>query len=514
MKLKISLITTIFVGLALVTLVSASYLLLTAQSNLTILPLNYWTQTSQGDFASDDLNNVDIISTSGDVKLGFYDNFDLRTAWSPQSGTWIIEDGKYVGTVNSASSEQFSINGDSSWTDYTVRGRVLIKSGTGSSNEQVGLIFRYSDADNWYAAKIVKAGSVGQLEFMKRVGGTPYYNLATYSFSLNEDQWYDLKVNVTGSSIKIYLDGILRIDFTDTSLSNGKIGTYIAYDLNSVGHFDDIQVIDNSGNILFEDNFDWKELNGTWAIENKEYSLQTSGDEGWSYFNDVSNHYSVDFDIEFLTTPADGVSKHGGVMIFANDKLQRYSTSGYTVDWIDRDSGYRIIRWDSGSYTILSTFSASVNENEWYHWKIIRDGSVIALYVNGTNIGNATDSTYNSGFIGLWGYSNNQHIHYDNIAVLAPSGTLLSLPYDTTYTPTEWVLISWNAETPSGTSVKFRTRTSSDGSTWSSWSSNYTVSGSSILSSNDRWIQYEATLETTNPAKTPILHDVSISYHP
>ena len=39
------------------------------------------------------------------------------------------------------------------------------------------------------------------------------------------------------------------------------------------------------------------------------------------------------------------------------------------------------------------------------------------------------------------------------------------------------------------------------------------MSGSTITSSSNRWIQYQATFTTNNAAITPILYDVTINYN-
>jgi hypothetical protein len=92
-----------------------------------------------------------------------------------------------------------------------------------------------------------------------------------------------------------------------------------------------------------------------------------------------------------------------------------------------------------------------------------------------------------------------------------PSGNLISSAFDAS-SIVSWKKIFWSTDIPAGTSVKFRTRTSPDGSSWSLWSDNYTVNGSSITNPDNRWIQYQAILETTDITQTPILHDVTIYY--
>jgi len=52
-------------------------------------------------------------------------------------------------------------------------------------------------------------------------------------------QWYDFKVEVSGTSIRCYLDGTLKIDVTDSSIDKGRIGCITT---RSHGHFDEVFV--------------------------------------------------------------------------------------------------------------------------------------------------------------------------------------------------------------------------------------------------------------------------------
>ncbi|MEW5761282.1 MAG: hypothetical protein AB1779_11020, partial [Candidatus Thermoplasmatota archaeon] len=95
------------------------------------------------------------------------------------------------------------------------------------------------------------------------------------------------------------------------------------------------------------------------------------------------------------------------------------------------------------------------------------------------------------------------------------TGTYISPIKDTgiSNTPLEWLEISWSATLPAGSSIKFNTRTSADSTSWTSWSSDYTSSPSSITSQSNRYIQYRAILSTTDISVVPILSDVTITYN-
>lgn len=89
------------------------------------------------------------------------------------------------------------------------------------------------------------------------------------------------------------------------------------------------------------------------------------------------------------------------------------------------------------------------------------------------------------------------------------SGIWISDVVDLTYVDSFTSLTS-SVTTPDDSSVTFETRTSADASSWSSWQS---VSGSTIQSLENRYIQIKATLaSSTDRDDAPILHSISINY--
>lgn len=89
------------------------------------------------------------------------------------------------------------------------------------------------------------------------------------------------------------------------------------------------------------------------------------------------------------------------------------------------------------------------------------------------------------------------------------SGSWTSESIDLTYVDS-WDSFDVTELTPGDSSITFETRTSSDQVSWSSWQS---VSGSTIQSAENRYIQVRATLNaTTDRTQTPTLLSVSIDY--
>ncbi len=103
---------------------------------------------------------------------------------------------------------------------------------TGSSVRDARVAFRYTDASNHYAVTI--DSSSGNIVVNKRVNQTytPLNTVAHGGFLAST--WYTLTVELLGTSIKTYINGVLKNNFTDGTYSTGKIAlgsTYVAVNL-------------------------------------------------------------------------------------------------------------------------------------------------------------------------------------------------------------------------------------------------------------------------------------------
>jgi len=97
----------------------------------------------------------------------------------------------------------------------------------------------------------------------------------------------------------------------------------------------------------------------------------------------------------------------------------------------------------------------------------------------------------------------------------APSGTVESPPLDA-ISFARWGRISWKAETPRGTAVTFQGRsgnTEEPDRTWSDWGEELKDPASAVLNlPAARFVQWRAVLETDDPDRTPVLHEVTVSF--
>lgn len=100
-----------------------------------------------------------------------------------------------------------------------------------------------------------------------------------------------------------------------------------------------------------------------------------------------------------------------------------------------------------------------------------------------------------------------------NDSLFYPSGTFISgtINFRNSHTQMNLTTIEWVSAEPSNTTITFQTRTSSDGSSWSDWSSN-TSNGATINSTRNQYLQYKAILSTTDTSVSPNVTRVVINY--
>ncbi len=152
--------------------------------------------------------------------------------------------------------------------------------------------------------------------------------------------------------------------------------------------------------------------------------------------------------------------------------------------------------------------------NQWYNLKLEVSGTTFKVYVDGLLQFTGSDATYVPARIGLLAYGGARQ-EYDDVTVAGnytSPGTFLSRIADAGNGAT-WSTLSAVTTTPAGTSLAFETRTGDtvvpDGS-WSGWSA--LGANGAVTSPAGRYLQYRASLATTNLAVTPVVEAVTLRY--
>lgn len=169
------------------------------------------------------------------------DDFETGAAgWSPLSGSasWsVVADGtqRYQGSANNQNTTGARAAGQASWTDYAVE--VSTKTTTKrSASRGPGVLARVVDANNHYRFAYTSAGAWA---ITKVMGGTVTQLATSPATPLTIGTTYVLRAEVKGSSLKLYVNGALVAQATDTALATGRIGLRV---FGSVTRFDDVTV--------------------------------------------------------------------------------------------------------------------------------------------------------------------------------------------------------------------------------------------------------------------------------
>ncbi|MHC4141347.1 MAG: right-handed parallel beta-helix repeat-containing protein, partial [Planctomycetota bacterium] len=159
---------------------------------------------------------------SGGPATMFSDLFSdgVITGWTHAAGEDTLSESSGALRATSASTNShYTVDEGSGWTDYTVT--CDIKS---HDDDETGISFRILDGDNYYVFNQNfgnPGGGQWELSLERFVAGTPTH-IATpidQDGLVDEEVWYTLKVEVSGTSIKCYFDDVLKFDITDATYS-------------------------------------------------------------------------------------------------------------------------------------------------------------------------------------------------------------------------------------------------------------------------------------------------------
>jgi hypothetical protein len=151
-------------------------------------------------------------------------------------GTWT------VATVNStkvyrqsdtAFAQYFSTLKPANYTDF-LYSSMLRSTKAIQAGRSIGIVFRYKDLYNQY----IFDNYDNEFRLVKKVNNASTV-LKTVSGAITMNQWYNFSVLVQGSDIRCYVDGVLKINFTDSSLKYGSVGFRLQ---DYTGDFDNLTV--------------------------------------------------------------------------------------------------------------------------------------------------------------------------------------------------------------------------------------------------------------------------------
>jgi prepilin-type N-terminal cleavage/methylation domain-containing protein len=159
-----------------------------------------------------------------------FDDFDDGNinGWTVRSGTWASSNGELY---QSATNNNRTLIGADVLGDITYEGKIKVTSGS-----QAFLIFRYTDDNNFYMVGI-RTDTNRVLVQRMRSGTTT--QTASHSITLNNNNWYNLKIVLEAKRLRVWLDCAQVIDMSDNLMNaTGKVGFRTA---SSAARWDDVR---------------------------------------------------------------------------------------------------------------------------------------------------------------------------------------------------------------------------------------------------------------------------------
>jgi len=160
-------------------------------------------------------DNVKVTSNDTGATL-FDDQFSDTSQWSPQSGTWAVDNGRYVQSSTSVNDARSIVNGayTKDWSNYTLELDATKLSG----NEGFLIGFGAKATNNFYwwnlggwnnTRSVLQRANGGSASEVKAIEGT----------GVTTGQTYHVKIVVEGHTISLYLDGQLQMTYDQADAS-------------------------------------------------------------------------------------------------------------------------------------------------------------------------------------------------------------------------------------------------------------------------------------------------------
>jgi cell division septation protein DedD len=180
---------------------------------------------------------VGITATAFAGSTSLSDNFeDGDTAgWSKSGGSWsVVSDaGKVLRQANASSELARMFAGETGWTDYTLQARVRAGDLT-AGGAAVGLAARATGSSQFQ--RLVLVPGAARLE---EVRGSKVTTLSSLPLAGAATGWHRLRLDVTGTRVRGFVDGAVVGDVSGRALKAGRIGLLTVH---ASASFDDVSV--------------------------------------------------------------------------------------------------------------------------------------------------------------------------------------------------------------------------------------------------------------------------------
>jgi hypothetical protein len=171
------------------------------------------------------------------MDLEWFENFENGSGrWTTVLGSWSVVTSGSSKVYKSASSTgtMRAVAGEAAWTNLKIEASIkpTAFNGTGSN---VALVGRYKDESNMYQLQLLNSNTI---ELKKKVAGT-WTSLKTAAFTVTTNTTYTVRFELSGSTLKAYVNNSLKAIATDGSLTSGRAGVSTN---TTVGEFDNVRI--------------------------------------------------------------------------------------------------------------------------------------------------------------------------------------------------------------------------------------------------------------------------------
>ena len=152
------------------------------------------------------------------------DDFESgASGWDIIQGTCsVMADATSVLTCLNGGNEARAVAAET-FTDMTVAANVKIHQM--DDGRRVYLAGRFVDSNNWYGAAFYNSGT-RRVQIRKKVAGSSS-DIAEATFPFELDQWYTLKLQISGSTLTLSVDGVVQCEGTDTDFTSGGVALLV-----------------------------------------------------------------------------------------------------------------------------------------------------------------------------------------------------------------------------------------------------------------------------------------------
>ena len=322
---------------------------------------------------------TNVVVTSNGVTLYQSDFTSGAAGWKVYNGAWSTTTGLYQQTA--ITTDCRTTTGDTNWNNYTISLRARKTGG----NEGFLILFNWQDDNNWTWWNI--GGWNNTLDGVEQmVNGSKTLIGSQVAGSINTNQWYDIKIILTGWRIQCYLDGQLIQDVQYPGPPHGAVGLGTWNTQASFTNF----VVTNATQQLYASDFPtgasgWRVFNGTWSVNNAVYQQtaittdcrSTTGDTNWSDYT--------------ITLEARKDGGNEGFLILFNWLDDNNWTWWNIGGW--NNTQHAIEQMVNGTKSIIgSAVPGSIQSGRWYDIRIVLSGTHIRCYLDGQLVHDVTYS--------------------------------------------------------------------------------------------------------------------------